>query len=158
MLHGDTVPAKELKRELPWHRHAMHLAVNGYTNVEIAGAVGKEPHQVSNVLRQEWMRPRMVEEIKKNANDEIKTLLERAAPGVLKRVISLAENTQDPDVLLRSSKDILDRYLGRATLPIVTTVTDVKKASDEELERIIATGGGGTPPEENGAEKPDGMG
>jgi len=112
------------------------LATEGYTNKEIAAAVGRSPVTVSHTLRQPWAREYMIRRMQQSANEEIKQLLESAAPRSIARVITLAEEAQGSELGFKADKEILDRFLGRAVQPIANEPKDFEKLSDKELETI----------------------
>lgn len=139
-LYNDLDCKRALVRERPVHRRVQELAINGYTHQEIASTVGLTPSTVSNILRQRWAREHMVNRMAETANQEIKELLEAAAPSAIKRIIELAEDETlaRTELAFKANNAILDRFLGKPTQPITNEPKDLDKLSTEELERIAA--------------------
>ena len=139
-LFNDLDCKRGLVRERPVHRRVQELAINGYTNNEIAATVGLTPSTVSNVLRQPWAREHMVDRMAETANEEIKSLLEAAAPSAVKRIIELASDPriEGTKLVLDANNAILDRFLGKPVQPMTQEVKEFDKLSTEELEKIAA--------------------
>lgn len=136
-LYNDSGPFWEKKCERVRDRIVCDMAIAGATQKEIAQSVGIAPITAGNVLRQPWARQYMIEKISRTAQEEIRALLEAAAPAAITRVIKVAEN---PETKLgfAANLEILDRFLGKSVQPISTDPKDFDKLSDRELEEIAA--------------------
>lgn len=138
-FHNDIDAPYTRKREKHQHRLMIMMASNGKNHTEIAEALGASTATVSHVLRQPWAREKMQSFMKENAADNLRALLKGAAGPALERVVALSQSeTVKPEVALAASRDILDRFMGKATQP--TTVENVtpEKMSDEEIEKRLA--------------------
>jgi len=117
------------------------FAVQGYTQAEIAEAVGVAPGTVSNTLRQPFARKYVIERMQKTVDDTIKEALEKAAPQAIARIITLAENAPNTKLGLMADQEILNRYLGKAVQPIKNTGGEaLEKLTDAELATIASKG------------------
>lgn len=146
-------------REKPWHRFAAECAAAGHTIPEIASACGKTVSAVRRALAQPFAQERIVKQAAKNASEEIREILEQAAPESLRRVIKLAEaGAASDDIELKKlaaaqDREILDRFLGKSAQPITHAQgVDVKKLTEAELDNIIATATERPSPSVNGEE------
>lgn len=137
-LHNDIDPQRTRVRERPVDRQMQELAVQGYTHKEIARTLGVTTNTVSNTLRQPWAREHMIERMQRSANEEIRALLEGAAPGSVKRTIELAEKNAGTELGFKADKEIMDRFMGKSVQPLSREAKDMEKLSDEELEAIAA--------------------
>lgn len=128
-----------IKHENVRHRLCIYMALAGHTNLEIAERVGYEPQYVSKVLRQPWARKRMISETRKEGM-ELRERLATEGLKALNNLVVLANDvTKKQEVQLAANKELLERWLGKASQPIVTI--DGGKAqdlSDEELDKRIA--------------------
>lgn len=131
-------------REKPWHRVVAELAAAGHTCMEICNFTGRSRRSVQMVLAQPYAQERIAKKAAMNASEEIREILEKAAPESLKRVIRLAEDgATSEDIELRKlaiaqDQAILDRFLGRPNQPISTAVTTpAQNLTDEELDKRI---------------------
>lgn len=134
-----------LVREKPWHRVVVELAAAGHLLSEICAATGRSRRQVQIVLAQPHSQERIVKKAAMNASEEIREILEKAAPESLRRVVNLAEvfaNADDIEkkkLAMEADKHILDRFLGKPNQPITNeVVTPAQNLSDEELDKRIA--------------------
>lgn len=138
---NDVDPVRFRVRERPVDRRMCELAINGYTTKEIAATLDVTTTTVSNTLRQPWARERMIKRMRMTANEEIRELLEAAAPQAVKRVIQRAEEHAGDKLGADADAEILNRFLGRPVQPITNPdPKDFGKLSDAELERIAAGG------------------
>lgn len=138
ILRSERPPQYEVRNERVVHRRIQELAINGHTIKEIAAIVGREETCVSNLLRQPWAQEQMVTRMQQTANEEIKALLESAAPGAVQRIIALAEEHPNTEIGFKADMAILDRFMGKPTQPITQETKDMEKMSDAELERIAS--------------------
>lgn len=138
-FYNDIDPAKGQmhKRERPAHRLMIMMAANGATIKEIAEKLELSATNVSNVLRQPWAREKLQNFMKENAEESLQDILKGAAAPALKRIIAIAETSEDEAVKLRANQDITDRFLGKASQKVITEDVTPEKLSDEELERLI---------------------
>ena len=142
-LVGDLDAKTVLTRETPAHRTMINMAAAGYTNREIAAAVGRSPTTVANTIRQPWAREYLIKEAKKTVQDEIKTVLEAEALPSIRRLVQIRDSSLETAADRNASKaacdSLLDRFLGKPTQPITTDAKPMAELSDEELrEQVIA--------------------
>lgn len=143
-LYNDPGPFWEKKTERVRDRVVCDMAIAGATQREIAASVGIASVTAGNVLRQPWARQYMIEKISRTAQEEIRALLEAAAPQAIARVIEVAK-APETKLGFAANIEILDRFLGRSVQPIATEPKDFDKLSDAELE-AIAAGAVASPP------------
>lgn len=136
-FYGEFDPFFTHKRERPIHRVMADMHVAGSNVTEIAEATGYSRQAVCNILRQPFAHQRMIEKIENDVQQEIKNLLEKAAPAALERVIDISERASSEQVRLAANNAILDRFLGKPTQPISTSVSDPKNLTNEELGREV---------------------
>jgi len=151
-------------REKPWHRVVAELAAAGHTHAEICAFTGRSRRAVQIVLAQPYAQERVAKKAAMNASEEIREILEKAAPESLRRIMKLAEDGSEAEDIeerkLAAAMDqsILDRFMGKPNQPISTAVTTpAQQLTDEELDKRIAqslpdlvVGRNGTPsPEEH---------
>jgi hypothetical protein len=139
-FHNDIGPkrtAHKNQKEKPAHRLMIYLAAQGLDIVDIAERVNKTTMCVSTVLRQPWARAKIIAIQKENGEEDIRAILKNAAIPALKRVIAIAQGTVEqgiePQVALAASRDIVDRFLGKATQPLTTEVKKSDELTDAEL-------------------------
>ena len=132
-------------REKPWHRVVAELAAAGHTVAEIVAFTGRSRRSVQMVLAQPYAQERIAKKAAMNANEEIREILETAAPESLRRIINLAETgAKSQDIEMRklaAQQDhaILDRLLGKPSQPITTeAIAPAVQLTDEELDKRIA--------------------
>jgi hypothetical protein len=130
--------------EQPRHRVILEQLIAGYTPKEVAANLNCGRELVRNTFRQTWANDYMIERIQKTAGQEIREMLEKAAPQAVGRVIELAENAKGTKLGLDADLQILERYLGKAAQPVTVEPKDFDKLSDAELEKIALRGLTGT--------------
>ncbi len=143
-FHGACDSHLALRRERPVHRRIATLATEGYTNKEIAEVVGREAPYVSHILRQPFVQKAMIETISKDTQTAMKEALEKAAPGCLERLLSVATDevlkAKDPKTYAAVNQDLFSRFMGKAAQPLdVRQSVNPKELTDEQL-LAIATG------------------
>lgn len=138
-LHGDVDSKQERQYEKPIHRIMQDMAMEGYTAVEIARATDRSPGTVANILRQPWARKRMIEASKKNVKDTLSAVLEQLAVPTLNEIVELGNNPETPAATkLACKQEVLNRFLGRPTQPILQEAKDPKSLTNEELQDEVA--------------------
>lgn len=132
-------------REKPWHRVVAELAAAGHTHAEICAYTGRSRRSVQMVLAQPYAQERIAKKAAMNANEEIREILEQAAPESLKRIINLAEqgaasnDIEMKKLAAQQDREILDRFLGKPSQPIThEAVVPSTQLTDEELDKRIA--------------------
>jgi hypothetical protein len=136
-LFNDIEPAYVTKKEKPVHRRCAHLAAVGYNVKEIAAIVEMSPITVSNILRQPYAREATINAIKEDAAaEQIKSMLESAAPSAVKRIMSLAESKTGTELGFKADLAIVERFMGKPVQP-VSQAKPIAQMSDAELEASI---------------------
>lgn len=131
-LHDDPLLVDDIRSEKPWHRVAILLAAQGFTVREISEKMDRAEYWVSLLLRQQWARERLLEEINRAGRSEIETILKSAGASAIQKVIHLSEKAKNEAVQLAASKEIIDRLLGKA----VEKMEVVHKKPDLDLEKV----------------------
>ena len=133
-LHGDIDAPNLLKYEKPIHRTMVNMLAAGYTVAEISKATGYCVNTVSNAVKQPHARQYLIQEAKKSVQQEIKAILEQEAIPSLQVLTAVRDNpnarTADRTAAANS---LLDRFLGKAAQPIVTTEKPIETLTDDEL-------------------------
>lgn len=138
-LFNDVDVRHKYRREKPVHRRCAVLAATGLKNVEIAKIVGLSPVSVSTAIRQPHARETIVNTIKEDAAaEQIKRLLETAAPQSIQRIANLAEAKAGTELGFKADLAIVERFMGKPVQP-VSQAKPVTEMSDEELMAQIAT-------------------
>lgn len=152
-LFGDQNPSYTVKHERPEHRIIIFLKAQGHSNVEIATLTGFTTVMVGYVLKQPWARMRLIHEIEQSGRDGVHELLKGAVNDCVLTLIDIAGDQEAKrSDRIAASNSVLDRYLGKPTVRVestntnvTATMSDVKKMQDElatveaELQRV--TGG-----------------
>lgn len=129
----------------------LDLAIQGFNTTEIAALIGRHRITVSRALRSPWGREYMIKQSQKNLAQEIQTLLETEALPSIQKLIDTRDNVlARPETQVSAANSLLDRLLGKAAQPIITTKIDTTKATDDELTAIIRRSSSGV-----GAETPN---
>lgn len=131
-------PTYELQQEQPHHRVILDLLGQGFTVSEIARQTGFSVFAVSNVKRQNWAQPRILETMDMQRDSVIEALKANALSAV-DTLISVHENTNSPAAVRVAAADkILDRVYGKPNQPITHGGSvDVNKLSDAELAAML---------------------
>lgn len=136
-LFNDIEPVRHQQRERPVDRRCAHLAAAGFNVKEIAETVGRTPVTVSNILRQPFVREATLNAIKEDAAaDQIKRMLESAAPAAIQRIVSLGESKAGTELGFKADQAIVERFMGKPVQP-VSQVKPLESMSDAELEESI---------------------
>jgi len=151
----DGVPFTHIK-EKPWHRALAYLAAQGlnareqcekfggqfddHTNQYIAGSGQYAYSTILQINRQPWFKQRVIDSLREAGADMLGAWLESEVMPSLETLKNLRDNASTPaTVRLASSRELLDRFLGKPTQPY-TRETDAKDPEKEaaELEQEIA--------------------
>lgn len=138
-LYGATVAIKHYKKEKPEHRLMLWYRLQGYNNKEIAALVGYSEQSVGQVCRQEWFVKAFCELSTEMGKDAVKGFLDGEVLPTLERIKTLRDSADSDAVRLAASKELLDRYLGKAVAKTETKVdaslnvstTDVNKLQEQ---------------------------
>ena len=123
-LFGDVNnPNLVILKEKPEHRLIVYLKAQGLSNNDIAERTGYTYPWVSQITRQPWFKQRLIDELKVSGRDLIHETLRVEAPECIATLVDLRDNSESPAVRLGASKDLLDRYLGKATQRVESTST-----------------------------------
>lgn len=128
-LHGTKEPYYEVQKETPEHLVIAYAAASGLSQREIKERFGKSGLMVSNLFRQPWFQQRVVDIISEQGRDVVKTIIAGAAMDSVFRMIYLRDHAESEQVQFSSSKDLLDRHLGKAP----ATVEHKDKPLDDPL-------------------------
>jgi lambda repressor-like predicted transcriptional regulator len=140
-LYGDIDAKLPLEREQLHHRRFIEMAEAGYTIREISDATGYTKVSVSNTLRQPWARERMIQNMRRTTQDELKEMLERASPDSLRRIMArAADPNAKPEVQQRADEYLLNRFLGTPTQTVNLPKQNLQELTDDELNAIAARG------------------
>lgn len=150
-----------LKIERPHHRKVLELALQGFNITEISRLMGFGAGRVRVVLDQPWAKKFIVDRMREETENDFAELLKKEVLPSIEAVIEVRDSiTTRPETKLSAANSIIDRVLGRAAQPIITAKLDPNKATDAELDAIIARAsanvptlnGLGTPISSNGEE------
>lgn len=137
-LVGDVDPRRYQRQEKPVHRTMVNMAAAGYTNKEIAQFTGYSTATVHEAITQPHARERIINDIKKTVQDEMKDFLEAEVLPSLKmlKAVRDGEGVRNQD-RLAASNALLDRFLGKPVQPINNDAKPVSDLSDEELKAEV---------------------
>lgn len=107
-----------IKKERPQHRVILWATINGHKTEEVAALVGLTKQQVSVIKGQPWFRDAFVRITTEMGTDMFKKTLEGEAVPALQRVAELSKTAESEAVRLAANKEILDRFLGKATVKV----------------------------------------
>lgn len=131
--------APRYKHEKAKHRLISQLAMQGLTNLKIAEIVGVTPQTVSNVLGQDFSRNYMAAKFDKSIENVMDDLLSNASLLGAQALVDILEcKTAKHSDKISAAKLAMDRRYGTAPQTIQHTNLDLTKASDAQLEAIIA--------------------
>ena len=131
-LFGDIDPKTTRKKEQACFRGMANMSIAGYTQREIATAFGRTEGNVSEILRQPFMREYMIEQQQEGAED-FRESIKAMGQAALLRVVSVSETATQEAVKLKANEYIVNRWLGMPTQPIEEVTKPVEKRTDEEL-------------------------
>lgn len=133
-FYNDRDPAIEYASEKPIHRRIAELHLQGFTNVEIAAMINRTTVCVTNVLRQPFIRKYLVENVKRNVQDELKEFLDAELMPSLKTLKNIRDDaTAKPSDRAAAAKELVDRRLGRAVQPFQNNDKPVTELTQDEL-------------------------
>ena len=141
-------PRYARQREQEWHRMVALLAAQGYSQKEIAETLGRERATVADILRQDYVKPTVLNEMRRIASED-EQVITIVRENVAKAVNTLAEITNDKAAAKRdriaAANAILDRRYGKPNQPISRdSGIDLDKLTDEELAKMLPTASTGT--------------
>lgn len=137
-LMGDTDSCVQLERERPVHRLMAELTAQGYNAVEVAKFTDYDPVYVRRILKQPFVRDRIVKTIKKSVQDEMKEFLEAEVLPSLRTLKTVRDNpTARGTDKISASNALLDRFLGKPVQPIDNNAKPVSELSDEQLKAEV---------------------
>lgn len=150
-FYNTKPPNLAILSEKPEHRMVIMLKLKGYSNKEIALSLGYTQSWVSQILRQPWAKDALLAEIRRMGRDELTELIRLEAVNSFQKVVEIRDSTDDDNIALKASVEVLDRYLGKATqkvetksesLVITGELADIEKklaAIEEETNRLLST-------------------
>jgi len=138
-LFGQSVAYQAYKKEKPEHRLMLWLRLQGHNVKETAALTGYTPQTVSNVCKQPWFLSAFARLSSEAGKDAVQTLLEGEILPAINRTIDLANNAESEAIQLAANKELIDRFLGKATVKVeqkitgdvTTTVLDAAKLMEE---------------------------
>lgn len=135
-LFNARKPAYTLKAERPEHRIVVMLKAAGHSNVEIANVTGYSTTQICYIVKQDWAKKQILEEIEKAGREPVLQMMRVDAMEAYQRIRNLAENAASEEVQRKCNESILDRVFGKASQPITITEKPAAELSDDELARL----------------------
>tara|TARA_R110000868_G_scaffold40556_2_gene139837 strand:- start:253 stop:894 length:642 start_codon:yes stop_codon:yes gene_type:complete len=150
-LFNQSVAYQAYKKEKPEHRLILWARLNGHNVKETAALTGYTPQSVTNVCGQPWFQEAFARLSTECGKDQVTTFLQGEVIPALQRVAHLANNGESEAVRLAANKELLDRYLGKATVKvesklsgsvdsIVYDVAELEK-QNSDLQRQLAARG-----------------
>lgn len=137
-LFGISDPTYLIKHEKPVHRTMVEMSIKGFSNRDIAMFTGYSEQYVSNVIKQPGAQVRIVEQLKKNVQEELRDILEAEAVPTIKRLVGLRDQSVNPTVAKGACDSLLDRFLGKPTQPFVQNSKPVAEMSLDELRQQVS--------------------
>lgn len=122
-LFGRTQSYVTYKKERPEHRLMLWHRLQGRSIKETALLTGYTPQTVSNVCGQPWFQEAFCRLSSEMGKDSVQAFLQGEALPALERTVGLANNAESEAVRLAANKEILDRFLGKATVKVEQRVT-----------------------------------
>lgn len=119
-LFGQSVAYVTYKKEKPQHRMILWARLNGHNVKETAALVGYTPQTVSNVCGQPWFQEAFARLSTELGKDQFQTFLQGEVLPALQRTAELANSAESEAVRLAANKEILDRFMGKATVKVET--------------------------------------
>jgi hypothetical protein len=121
--------------EKPWHRLAVKLHLEGWTNHMIAEELRQSVADVSALLTSKDMRNTIAKAI--GADEKIVAkILEAAGLDSIYRLISLRDNASSDSVKFNAAKTLLEHGFGKALARVKTFNTDESEDPLGEAERL----------------------
>ncbi len=149
LLHNATPPSHVIQQEKSEHRFLVFLFAQGKSAKTIFLELGGEWDEelgrpvagtgqwsysrLIQIRKQTWFQKALISYLEECGRDVITARLEAECGASIDTVVELRDNKQAPPaVRLNAAKDILDRFLGKATQKV--EVTQSKSVSDYESE------------------------
>lgn len=131
-------PQYQLQKEEPQHRAICILAVEGYTQKEIAEKLGFSAAMVAYVKKQAWAQKFMLELQTQAGANAVRRVLQEGALGCAKALIEIAHNpdAKNSDRIAAASQT-LDRLFGKAPQLVANQNADPTELSNADLVRLI---------------------
>lgn len=117
-LFGQSVAYVSYKKEKPQHRMILWARLNGHNCKETAALVGYTPQTVSNVCGQPWFQEAFARLSTELGKDQFQTFLQGEVLPAIQRTAELANSAESEAVRLAANKEILDRFMGKATVKV----------------------------------------
>lgn len=135
--------ATSYRHEKPEHRIMAYLKAQGFSNKEISVRTGYGYASVCQILQLPWTKEVVREEIIKNGRNLCKEMLESSSVDNVQTLLQIRDNPNSRDVdKINAVKELFDRTWGKANQPITHIQhTDLNELSDQDLAKIIASGG-----------------
>lgn len=129
-----------IKKESLRHRLILWATINGHKTGHIAALMNLCPRTVLTVQAQPWFKEAFLAITTEMGGDQFKATLEGEALPALQRVIELSKTAESETVRAAMNREILDRYLGKATVKVEQSgamkvdhvVHDAAKLMDED--------------------------
>lgn len=135
-LHNRLEPNVDIKHERIQHRKMAWMIAKGLTQREVAKEMGYTEGWVSQVCRQPWFTEMVVEELSRVGRNVVEEIFKNAAPGSALKLIELRDNAESESVQLSATKELLDRYLGKAPQTVLHGDAEAVDDPKEEYERL----------------------
>ncbi len=128
------------KKEAPLHRLMVLMRAKGCTTREISNVCNCTAVNVAQILRQPWAKKHLLELITLRGNSGIDALLQGAVPESVQTLIEVRDDPDSPATAKITAADkILDRYFGKPTQRVESTVEAIPSTADvEELQGRLA--------------------
>jgi predicted transcriptional regulator len=136
-LNNTRQPAYTVQHEKPEHRLICWMKAAGQTNKEIADHLGLSTVMVGYVVNQPWAKDMMVQELRKQGQDEVQVLLRGEAAAAVQRLINISKTAPNEETKRKANNDILDRVYGKPNQPISQTRIDPSSLPDSELVKLV---------------------
>lgn len=122
-LFGQSQAYVTYKKERPEHRLMLWHRLQGRTVKETALLTGYTPQTVSNVCRQPWFQDAFVRMSTEMGKDTVEQYLRGEVLPAMQRTVELATGAESEAVRLAANREILDRFLGKATVKVEQKVS-----------------------------------
>ena len=117
-LFGTLPSYQAYKKEKPEHRLILWHRLRGLSVKETAALSGYTPQSVSLICKQPWFQDAFVRLSSEMGKDSVQTFLSGEVLPALQRTVQLALTAESEAVQLAANREIMDRYLGKATVKI----------------------------------------
>lgn len=150
-LFGNKQAYLKIKTENFQHRLLLWYKLQSFNNRECAKLLGYSEAWISTITNQPWFQAAFVDLAREMGQNAIQTFLEGEVMPALHRTVDLARSGETHAVRLAANREILDRFLGKATVKIeskaavdiTNTVIDAARLLEEQRrldEQIRANG------------------